>query len=132
MLWVLAALCCNTVCTAAASTLTHTAPRPPITTTTHTRASTGYSLPLEGFLYRRPKGKLRLLMDMSTSFDDVWVEELETRVVLPEGAKHIKPSVSVPDSTLMCLAWFVLCLCCVVFVFCCAGFVLCCFGLQLS
>lgn len=55
---------------------------------------TGYSLPLEGFLYRRPKGKLRLLMDYSTSFDDVWVEQLETRVVLPEGAQHIKPSVS--------------------------------------
>lgn len=56
--------------------------------------ATGYSLPLEGFLYRRPKGKLRLLMDFSTSFDDVWVEQLETRVVLPEGAQHIKPSVS--------------------------------------
>lgn len=54
---------------------------------------TGYSLPLEGFLYRRPKGKLRLLMDLSTSFDDVWVEQLQTRVVLPEGALNIKPSV---------------------------------------
>ncbi|KAF8073141.1 OST1A [Scenedesmus sp. PABB004] len=52
----------------------------------------GYSLPLEGFLYRRPKGKLRLLMDFSTSFDDVWVERLTTRVVLPEGAKNIKPT----------------------------------------
>lgn len=54
---------------------------------------TGYSVPLEGFLYRRPKGKLRLLMDASTSFDDVWVESLETRVVLPEGAQNIKPTV---------------------------------------
>jgi hypothetical protein len=33
-------------------------------------------------------------MDLSTSFDDVWVEQLETRVVLPEGARHIKPTVS--------------------------------------
>ena len=57
-------------------------------------ASAGYSVPLEGFLYRRPKGKLRLLTDFSTSFDDVWVEELETRVVLPEGAQNIKPTVS--------------------------------------
>jgi len=53
----------------------------------------GYSLPLEGFLYRRPKGKLRLITDLSTSFDDVWVEQLETRVVLPEGAQGIKASV---------------------------------------
>lgn len=56
--------------------------------------ATGYSLPLGGFLYRRPKGKLRLLTDFSTSFDDVWVESLETRVVLPEGATNIKPTVS--------------------------------------
>jgi hypothetical protein len=56
-------------------------------------APAGYSVPLEGFLYRRPKGKLRLLMDLSTSFNDVWVEQLETRVVLPEGAKHIKATV---------------------------------------
>ncbi len=54
---------------------------------------TGYSLPLEGFLYRRPKGVLRLLMDLSTSFDDVWVEKLETRIVLPEGAAGIKATV---------------------------------------
>eukprot|EP00882_Tetradesmus_deserticola_P020476 GHRQ01022123.1.p1 GENE.GHRQ01022123.1~~GHRQ01022123.1.p1 ORF type:complete len:580 (+),score=253.23 GHRQ01022123.1:133-1872(+) len=52
----------------------------------------GYSVPLEGFLYRRPKGKLRLLMELSTSFNDVWVEQLTTRVVLPEGAQHIKAS----------------------------------------
>lgn len=64
------------------------APPPPL------GCPTGYSLPLEGFLYHRPKGKLRLLMDLSTSFDDVWVEQLETRVVLPEGARNIKPTVS--------------------------------------
>ncbi|WIA09458.1 hypothetical protein OEZ85_008859 [Tetradesmus obliquus] len=57
----------------------------------------GYSVPLEGFLYRRPKGKLRLLMDLSTSFDDVWVEQLTTRVVLPEGAKHIKATLPFAD-----------------------------------
>eukprot|EP00878_Enallax_costatus_P023618 GHUV01025125.1.p1 GENE.GHUV01025125.1~~GHUV01025125.1.p1 ORF type:complete len:457 (+),score=118.13 GHUV01025125.1:677-2047(+) len=50
----------------------------------------GWSTPLEGFLYRRPKGKLRLLTDFSTSFDDLWVEQLEVRVVLPEGATNIK------------------------------------------
>jgi hypothetical protein len=58
-----------------------------------TSAPAGYSVPLEGFLYRRPKGKLRLLMELSTSFNDVWVEQLTTRVVLPEGAKHIKATV---------------------------------------
>jgi hypothetical protein len=26
-------------------------------------------------------------------FNDVWVEQLTTRVVLPEGAKHIKATV---------------------------------------
>ncbi|KAF6257504.1 Ribophorin I-domain-containing protein [Scenedesmus sp. NREL 46B-D3] len=57
----------------------------------------GYSVPLEGFLYRRPKGKLRLLMELSTSFNDVWVEQLTTRVVLPEGAKHIKATLPYPD-----------------------------------
>eukprot|EP00879_Flechtneria_rotunda_P014045 GHRR01014673.1.p1 GENE.GHRR01014673.1~~GHRR01014673.1.p1 ORF type:complete len:262 (+),score=98.55 GHRR01014673.1:400-1185(+) len=30
------------------------------------------------------------MMDFSTSFDDVWVERLTTRIVLPEGAQHIK------------------------------------------
>jgi hypothetical protein len=34
-------------------------------------------------------------MDLSTSFDDVWVEELQTRVVLPEGAHTITPTVRV-------------------------------------
>lgn len=33
-------------------------------------------------------------MDLSTSFDDVWVENLTTRVVLPEGAASIKATVS--------------------------------------
>lgn len=53
----------------------------------------GWSTPLEGFLYRRPKGKLRLLTDFSTSFDDLWVEDMTVRVVLPEGASNIKCTV---------------------------------------
>lgn len=50
----------------------------------------GYSLPLEGFLYRRPKGRNRLIVDISAPIDDVVVEELETRVVLPEGSGNIE------------------------------------------
>jgi hypothetical protein len=49
----------------------------------------GYSLPLEGFLYRRPKGVYRLLTDFSVPFDDVYIDHLEVRVVLPEGAAKI-------------------------------------------
>jgi hypothetical protein len=51
-------------------------------------------------------------MDFSTSFDDVWVEQLETRVVLPEGAKHIKPSVSVFFGRSVCGACLVQGVCC--------------------
>jgi oligosaccharyltransferase complex subunit alpha (ribophorin I) len=44
----------------------------------------GYSLPLEGSLFGRPKGRTRLIADISSPLDDVVVESLETRVVLPE------------------------------------------------
>ena len=50
----------------------------------------GYSLPLSGFLFGRPKGRTRLILDVSSPIDDVVVEELETRVVLPEGAARIE------------------------------------------
>ncbi|GBF90218.1 hypothetical protein Rsub_03351 [Raphidocelis subcapitata] len=50
----------------------------------------GYSLPLEGFLFGRPKGRSRLILDASSPIDDVVIEELETRVVLPEGAANIE------------------------------------------
>lgn len=50
----------------------------------------GYSLPLSGFLFGRPKGRTRLVMDLGSPIEDVVVEELETRVVLPEGASRIE------------------------------------------
>ncbi|KAI8474884.1 MAG: Ribophorin I-domain-containing protein [Monoraphidium minutum] len=50
----------------------------------------GYSVPLDNSLFRQPKGRNRLIMDLSTPLDDVVVEELETRVVLPEGATRIE------------------------------------------
>jgi oligosaccharyltransferase complex subunit alpha (ribophorin I) len=52
-------------------------------------AVVGYSLPLEGFLYRRPDGKYRLLMDFGSPMDELYIEELEVRVVLPEGSEKI-------------------------------------------
>ncbi|KAI8470184.1 MAG: Ribophorin I-domain-containing protein [Monoraphidium minutum] len=50
----------------------------------------GYSLPLAGFLFRRPKGRTRLIVDVSSPIEDVTIEELETRIVLPEGSTNIK------------------------------------------
>lgn len=82
------------VCLASHNSMTHWLSQTNAFVTCLPSLVTGYSLPLGGFLYRRPKGKLRLLTDFSTSFDDVWVESLETRVVLPEGAQNIKPTVS--------------------------------------
>lgn len=50
----------------------------------------GYSVPLKGSLFRkRSDGKRRLTMDISTPLDDVFVEDLIVRVVLPEGARAI-------------------------------------------
>lgn len=55
--------------------------RAPLITPAH---PTGYSLPLEGFLFNRPKGRRRLMLDVSSPIEDVTIEELETRIVLPE------------------------------------------------
>lgn len=55
----------------------------------------GYSLPLEGFLYRRPDGKYRLLMDFGSPIEDLYIDDLEVRVVLPEGAEKISWTVPV-------------------------------------
>lgn len=49
----------------------------------------GYSVPLAGFLFRKPDGKRRLVMDLATPLDDVYVEDTVIRVVLPEGAHSI-------------------------------------------
>ncbi|KXZ52725.1 hypothetical protein GPECTOR_8g119 [Gonium pectorale] len=50
----------------------------------------GYSVPLTGFLTRTPAGKRRLSMDLSTPFEDVFVEDAIIKVVLPEGASGIE------------------------------------------
>jgi oligosaccharyltransferase complex subunit alpha (ribophorin I) len=52
----------------------------------------GYSVPLKGFLFRKATdGKRRLTMDLCTSLEDVYVEDMVVRVVLPEGAHSITP-----------------------------------------
>lgn len=50
----------------------------------------GYSVPLDGFLYHRPNGRNRLIIDLSSPIEDVIIEDLEVRVVLPEGSQKIK------------------------------------------
>lgn len=50
----------------------------------------GYSIPLKGSLFsKRSDGKRRLTMDLACPLDDVYVEDMVVRVVLPEGAKGI-------------------------------------------
>ncbi|MEW5299648.1 MAG: hypothetical protein WDW36_002642 [Sanguina aurantia] len=50
----------------------------------------GYSVPLEGFLFGKPSdGKRRLTMALSTPLEDVHVEQMEVRIVLPEGSSAI-------------------------------------------
>lgn len=53
----------------------------------------GYSTPLEGFLFRLPGGRLRLTEPLGAPIEDVYVQDLEVRVVLPEGAYDISTSV---------------------------------------
>lgn len=53
----------------------------------------GYSIPTEVGLFTAEDGTYKLKFDYFTLFDDVWVEEMETKVVLPEGATNIKVEV---------------------------------------
>lgn len=50
----------------------------------------GYSVPLKGFLFSAG-GRRRLTMDLATPLEDVFVEDMTVRVVLPEGSTDIKP-----------------------------------------
>jgi oligosaccharyltransferase complex subunit alpha (ribophorin I) len=54
----------------------------------------GYSVPTEVMLFADPAtGKHSLQFDFFTIFDDVWVEDMEIKVVLPEGCSDIKVNV---------------------------------------
>lgn len=54
----------------------------------------GYSIPTENALFVDSDGKYNLKFDFFTVFNDVWVEEMEIKVILPEGSTDI--SVNVP------------------------------------
>ncbi|EFJ50952.1 hypothetical protein VOLCADRAFT_103748 [Volvox carteri f. nagariensis] len=52
----------------------------------------GYSVPLAGFLTSTKGGQRRLTMDLSSPLEDVFIEDMVVRVVLPEGSANIKAS----------------------------------------
>lgn len=57
----------------------------------------GYSLPTEAALFLGTDGRYNLKFDFFTIFtDDVWVEDMEVKVVLPEGSTDIKVDVPYP------------------------------------
>jgi oligosaccharyltransferase complex subunit alpha (ribophorin I) len=54
----------------------------------------GYSIPTEVALFvEQPSGRHNLKFDFFTIFEDVWVEDMEIKVVLPEGCTDIKVDV---------------------------------------
>ena len=57
----------------------------------------GYSLPTEVLLFiDNETGKYNLKFDFFTIFNDIWIEDLEIKVILPEGCTDI--TVNVPYS----------------------------------
>lgn len=52
----------------------------------------GYSLPTELILTRNSDNldELKLKVDFFTAFSSVWVEDMELKVILPEGSTDIK------------------------------------------
>eukprot|EP01041_Mallomonas_annulata_P011993 gene11993-25125_t len=56
----------------------------------------GYSLPTEVVLFKNEEGRYRLKFDYFTVFEDVWIEDMEIKVVLPEGCTDIKVEVPYP------------------------------------
>lgn len=67
----------------------------------------GYSLPLEGFLFQTASGRRHLAVNFSSPLQDVYVDQLEVRVVLPEGAANEKWSLPFPVQQSRCggAAW---------------------------
>ncbi|KAG2439265.1 hypothetical protein HXX76_004626 [Chlamydomonas incerta] len=50
----------------------------------------GYSVPLTGFLSHTKGGRRKLTMDLASPLEDVFVEDMVVRVVLPEGSTNLK------------------------------------------
>mmetsp|Transcript_16718 Transcript_16718/g.16817 ORF Transcript_16718/g.16817 Transcript_16718/m.16817 type:complete len:453 (+) Transcript_16718:63-1421(+) len=53
----------------------------------------GYSIPTEVALFTVEDGRYKLKFDYFTVFEDVWVEDMETKIVLPEGCTDIQVNV---------------------------------------
>jgi oligosaccharyltransferase complex subunit alpha (ribophorin I) len=54
----------------------------------------GYSVPTETALFVDPEtGRHSLKFDFFTIFEEVWVDDMEIKVVLPEGCTDIKVEV---------------------------------------
>jgi oligosaccharyltransferase complex subunit alpha (ribophorin I) len=53
----------------------------------------GYALPTETSLFVDTDGRYRLKFDFFPMFQDVWVEEMEVKVILPEGCTDIEVNV---------------------------------------
>jgi oligosaccharyltransferase complex subunit alpha (ribophorin I) len=57
----------------------------------------GYSMPTESALFIDGSGRYNLKFDFFSMFQDVWVEDMEVKVVLPEGSSDIQ--VNAPFAT---------------------------------
>ncbi|GMH33646.1 hypothetical protein BSKO_01480 [Bryopsis sp. KO-2023] len=64
-------------------------PRYPLQKGWKTQFTFGYSTPLDGALFKTPSGVYNLFMSFGPTIQDLTVDELEVRVVLPEGSSSI-------------------------------------------
>jgi oligosaccharyltransferase complex subunit alpha (ribophorin I) len=53
----------------------------------------GYSIPTELALFKDDNGRFNLKFDFFTVFRNVWVEDMDIKVILPEGCTDIKANV---------------------------------------
>ena len=53
----------------------------------------GYSIPTEVALFLTADRRYQLKFDFFTVFKDIWIEDLEIKVVLPEGAQDVQVNV---------------------------------------
>jgi len=56
----------------------------------------GYSIPTENALYLDSSDRYNLKFDFFTAFENVWVEDMELKVILPEGCEDIQVNVPYP------------------------------------
>lgn len=59
-----------------------------------TQFHVGYSIPTElALTYNADEGKYKLKVDFFTIFRNVWIEDLEIKIILPEGCTDVETSV---------------------------------------